>query len=65
VTSPQRLWTAQEAADYLGVPLATLYRWRSAGSPAPEGIRFGRHLRFDPDEVRSWAASQSDSRRAA
>jgi excisionase family DNA binding protein len=60
-----RLWTPQEAADYLGVPVATLYRWRSMGSSAPEGIRIGRHLRFDPDEVRSWAASRSDSRRAA
>ncbi|MDR1187827.1 MAG: helix-turn-helix domain-containing protein [Bifidobacteriaceae bacterium] len=60
-----RLWTPTEVADYLAVPLATLYRWRSMGSPAPEGIRIGRHLRFDPDEVRAWAASRSDSRRAA
>jgi excisionase family DNA binding protein len=60
-----RLWTPTEVADYLAIPLATLYRWRSTGSSAPEGIRIGRHLRFDPNEVRAWAASQSDSRRAA
>jgi excisionase family DNA binding protein len=59
----ERLWTPQEVADYLGIPLATLYRWRSMGSPAPEGIRLGRHLRFDPATVRDWAASRSDSRR--
>jgi excisionase family DNA binding protein len=63
--APERLWTPKEAAEYLGIPVATLYRWRSLGSPSPEGIRIGRHLRFNPDAVRSWAASQSDSRRAA
>jgi excisionase family DNA binding protein len=57
----ERLWTPKEVADYLGIPLATLYRWRSMGSPAPEGIRLGRHLRFDPATVRNWAASRADS----
>jgi excisionase family DNA binding protein len=59
----ERLWTPQEVAEYLGIPLATLYRWRSMGSPAPEGIRLGRHLRFDPNTVREWAVSRSDSNR--
>lgn len=27
----ERLLTTQEVADYLGVPVATLYRWRTAG----------------------------------
>ncbi|MDR1440938.1 MAG: helix-turn-helix domain-containing protein [Bifidobacteriaceae bacterium] len=63
-SSSEHLWTPQETADYLGVPLATLYRWRSAGSPAPDGIRLGRHLRFDPATVKDWALSRADSRRA-
>jgi excisionase family DNA binding protein len=57
----ERLWTPQEAADYLGIPLATLYRWRSMGSPSPDGMRLGRHLRFDPTTIREWAASRADS----
>ncbi|MDR1152487.1 MAG: helix-turn-helix domain-containing protein [Bifidobacteriaceae bacterium] len=53
-THDDRLWTAQDVADYLGIPKATLYRWRCVGSPSPEGFIIGRHLRFDPAKVRAW-----------
>lgn len=35
---------AQEIADYLGVPLGTIYRWSSRGG-GPRLIKVGRHLK--------------------
>jgi excisionase family DNA binding protein len=51
-TAP-RLWTAQDVADYLGVPLATLYQWRYLGT-GPSAYRVGRHLRYEPSAVQAW-----------
>ena len=48
-----RLWTAQDVADYLTVPLATLYQWRYLGT-GPTAYRVGRHLRYEPAAVQRW-----------
>ena len=48
-----RLWTAQDVADYLTVPLATLYQWRYLGT-GPTAYRVGRHLRYEPAAVQAW-----------
>jgi predicted DNA-binding transcriptional regulator AlpA len=48
-----RLWTAEELSEYLQVPVATLYRWRYLGT-GPVAYRAGKHLRYDPAEVRTW-----------
>jgi excisionase family DNA binding protein len=47
------LWTVQEVADYLRVPVQTLYSWRArrAGPPAR---RVGKYLRYRPDDVTRW-----------
>jgi excisionase family DNA binding protein len=60
-TDGDKLWTAQDVADYLGIPKGTLYRWRCVGSPSPEGMIIGRHLRFEPEKVRTWARAQVDN----
>jgi excisionase family DNA binding protein len=49
----ERLLSADEVADYLGVPVATLYQWRHKGS-GPMAYRIGRHLRYDPRVLRAW-----------
>ena len=54
-----RLWTVHEAADYLGISVATLYGWRSAGVGGPPGRRIGNKLRYRPQDVRDWVASLS------
>jgi predicted site-specific integrase-resolvase len=51
------LWTVHDVADYLQVPVQTLYTWRSQGSGPPCG-RVGKHLRYDPDEVVAWWKAQ-------
>ena len=50
---PERLWSARDVAEFLGVPIGTLYQWRHLGT-GPKAYRVGRHLRYDPGEVRRW-----------
>ncbi len=52
-TKPEPLWTPDDTAEYLGVPVATLYRWRYLRT-GPVAFRVGRHLRYDPAAVRKW-----------
>jgi excisionase family DNA binding protein len=51
-----RLWTVQDLAEYLGIPVQTIYQWRTKGY-GPPGRRMGKHVRFRPDDVRAWVAS--------
>lgn len=53
------LVTITELADYLGVPVKTIYEWRQAGR-GPIGIRIGRHLKFRLSDVQSWVDGQRD-----
>ncbi|MFI9721143.1 helix-turn-helix domain-containing protein [Streptomyces sp. NPDC052396] len=47
-----RLLTPGQAADYLAVPLSTLYsNWRVWGLKA---YRVGRHLRFKERDLEFW-----------
>ena len=55
VVSP--LWTIEEVARYLGIPVATLYGWRRHRK-GPPAHRVGRHLRYLPDEVNAWLKEQ-------
>ncbi|MGC5333034.1 helix-turn-helix domain-containing protein [Micromonospora sp. DT62] len=57
-TLPLKLWTVDDVADYLGVPVQTLYTWRKRRIGPPAG-RVGRHLRYDPDAVRAWFEQQA------
>ena len=57
----ERLWGTEETARYLGVPTGTLYRWRVTGG-GPPAYRVGRHLRYDPAEVRAWVRTRSGAR---
>lgn len=48
-----RLLTVEELADYLAVPVATLYQWRYR-KEGPTGFRVGRHVRYRWSEVEAW-----------
>jgi predicted DNA-binding transcriptional regulator AlpA len=54
----EKLWTARDVANYLGVPLMTLYHWRQS-SYGPRGARVGRYLRYRPEDVRAWFEEQA------
>ncbi|ONF66953.1 helix-turn-helix transcriptional regulator [Amycolatopsis keratiniphila] len=47
------LWTVEDVSAYLGVPVGTLYQWRSKGY-GPAGRRMGRYVRYRPEDVRAW-----------
>ena len=51
------LISAQELAEYLDVPVATLYAWRYRRQ-GPPGLRVGRHLRYRRIDVNEWISGQ-------
>jgi predicted DNA-binding transcriptional regulator AlpA len=52
-----RTWTPEDVSDFLGVPVATLYQWRHKGC-GPKSRRIGKHIRYKPDDVRTWFEEQ-------
>ena len=48
-----RLWGVNDVSEYLGVPVATLYQWRTR-CEGPPAMRIGRHLRYEPSAVVDW-----------
>ncbi|HEY0698344.1 MAG TPA: helix-turn-helix domain-containing protein [Micromonospora sp.] len=57
-TPVEHLWSVQDVAAYLRVPVETLYRWRKARY-GPPAARVGRHLRYAPETVRAWFREQA------
>jgi excisionase family DNA binding protein len=55
------LLSPTDLASYLGVPVATIYRWRSYGY-GPMGIRVGRHVRYRVEDVDQWLEAQRRDR---
>ncbi len=51
----------RDLAEYLGVPVTTIYDWRVEGK-GPCGIRVGRHVKFTVSDVLAWIAEQRESR---
>jgi predicted DNA-binding transcriptional regulator AlpA len=50
-------WTVDDVANYLRMPVKTIYKWRLTGD-GPVGARLGKHLRYDPADVVAWFESQ-------
>ena len=58
-----KMLTPDEVSELLGVPYATLARWRLNGV-GPKWYRLGRHVRYRPDEVAAWVETQIAAPRA-
>jgi excisionase family DNA binding protein len=56
-TQPEAFWTVADVAALLRVPQETLYAWRKRRY-GPPAARVGRHLRYDPADVRDWFSNQ-------
>ncbi|MEU5668965.1 helix-turn-helix domain-containing protein [Micromonospora sp. NPDC047753] len=52
------LATPEQVAEYLGVPIQTLYQWRHR-SVGPRGSKVGRHVRYRWDDVEKWLDDQA------
>ena len=55
------LMSIEDLADFLGVPVATIYDWRVDGK-GPCGVRVGRHVKFTQADVLAWLAAQREVR---
>jgi len=56
-----RLMSLTDVSEMLGIPVHTLYRWRSKGD-GPVGYRVGRHVRYRREAVEAWLEQQADER---
>ncbi|TQK52026.1 helix-turn-helix protein [Streptomyces sp. SLBN-118] len=55
---PDRYLTPDDLVELFELPsVETVYQWRRKRT-GPVGFRAGRHLRYDPDDVRAWVASR-------
>ena len=54
----EQLWSITRTAQYLGVPVGTLYQWRHRHT-GPPACKVGRHLRYDPAVVRAWVQERT------
>ena len=53
------LLSPADLASFLGLPLPTIYRWRTR-QQGPPGFRVGRHVRYRLDDVHEWLESRRD-----
>ena len=60
----EHLMSPTNVAEYVQVPLATVYRWRTHGD-GPVGFRVGKHVRYRREDVDAWLEEQRDDRPAA
>jgi excisionase family DNA binding protein len=54
------LLSTRQLADYLGVPVKTIYVWRTGGGGLC-AVRVGRHLKFAVSDVHAWVAQQRET----
>jgi excisionase family DNA binding protein len=55
------LWTPEDLADYLVVPVDTVYGWNYKGS-GPRPIAVGRHVRYRGEDIQAWLELRSVGR---
>jgi excisionase family DNA binding protein len=51
--------TPDDLATYVGVPLATIRKWRLEKT-GPRACRVGRHLRYRRADVEAWLEGRAD-----
>lgn len=54
------LLSIEDLAEYLGIPVTTIYDWRVDGK-GPCAVRVGRHLKFAVSDVKAWISQQRES----
>jgi excisionase family DNA binding protein len=60
MTAIEPLWTISDLAQFLGVPVRTIYEWRRH-QRGPRAYQIGKYLRFVPHEVQEWLETRTDS----
>ena len=55
----EKLFSINELAEYLRVPVSTIYEWRAKGR-APRAHHYGKHLTFAASDVKAWVDAQKE-----
>ncbi|MFE4969987.1 helix-turn-helix domain-containing protein [Streptomyces sp. NPDC056660] len=61
---PDRYLTPDDIAEMFEVPKETVYQWRRKRL-GPPGFRIGKHLRYDPADVRAYVARRKTDGQSA
>ncbi|MGG2465614.1 helix-turn-helix domain-containing protein [Streptomyces sp. RGM 3693] len=61
---PDRYLVPEDIAEMFEVPLETVYQWRKK-RVGPPGFRVGKHVRYDPADVRAWVMKRKAADAAA
>jgi excisionase family DNA binding protein len=54
------LLSIDDLADYLGLPVRTIYAWRTEGK-GPRGVLLGKHVKFYASDVQAWLAGRRET----
>ncbi|MDG9719432.1 helix-turn-helix domain-containing protein [Streptomyces sp. DH24] len=57
---PDRYLTPDDIAELFEVPIETVYQWRKKRT-GPPGFRIGKHLRYDPADVRAYVTNRKNA----
>ncbi|MFD8834255.1 helix-turn-helix domain-containing protein [Streptomyces griseofuscus] len=57
---PDRYLTPDDIAEIFEVPKETVYQWRKKRM-GPPGFRIGKHLRYDPADVKAYVSGRKDA----
>lgn len=63
MTKPEatdRLLSPAALAEYLQLPVSTVYAWRYRGE-GPRGFRVGKHVRYRQSDVDAFLAAQQEA----
>ncbi|MEW2316971.1 helix-turn-helix transcriptional regulator [Streptomyces bauhiniae] len=58
---PDRYLTPDDIAEMFEVPKETVYQWRRKRI-GPPGFRVGKHVRYDPADVRAYVVQRKSAR---
>ncbi|MEU9776827.1 helix-turn-helix domain-containing protein [Streptomyces sp. NPDC047968] len=57
---PDRYLNPDDIAEIFDVPVETVYQWRRKRT-GPPGFRIGKHVRYDPADVRAYVAQRKSA----
>jgi excisionase family DNA binding protein len=61
---PDKWLSLEDIAEELGVPVRSVYAWRSMGV-APKGYKIGKHIRVKRSDLDAWLEQRADQPGAA
>lgn len=54
MTDTEKLWTTEQAGEFLNIPAATLIKWRSTGANNLPYVKIGHAVRYRRQDLDRW-----------